>query len=291
MKIAFGIIVFESPWVLKQLLETIYPFAYQILIAEGPVEFWKRQGRSNLSKEVKDILHTFPDPQFKITIVHGSWPEKDQQSQSYMRHIKDDVDYLWQTDADELYIPEDINTLTNILEKREYSTVGIRSSTFFGGFDHTLNGFEIAKDQFIRIHRVYPGSTWEGHRPPKMIHKSNVPIQHLDSENLFSLTGITIKHYSYCWPEQVKRKIFYYKEALTTFKVIPDYFNSVWIPWVKNKDTRSTIEATYLGVHEWLPQYRGPCFPVPFVGKHPPTIERDLELLTQRLKNELISNQ
>ena len=45
MKIAFGMIVFESDYVLKQCLEQIYPFASQILIAEGPVEYWQQKGR------------------------------------------------------------------------------------------------------------------------------------------------------------------------------------------------------------------------------------------------------
>ena len=48
MKIAFGMIVFEGDYVLKECLEQVYPFASQILIAEGPVSYWQRQGRTTL---------------------------------------------------------------------------------------------------------------------------------------------------------------------------------------------------------------------------------------------------
>ena len=44
MKIAFGIIVFNGNYVLKETLESIYPYANQILIAEGPVQFWQDEG-------------------------------------------------------------------------------------------------------------------------------------------------------------------------------------------------------------------------------------------------------
>ena len=45
IKIAFGMIVFEGDYVLKQCLEQVYPFATQILISEGPVEYWQSKGK------------------------------------------------------------------------------------------------------------------------------------------------------------------------------------------------------------------------------------------------------
>ncbi len=51
MKIAFGMIVFEGDYVLKECLECVYPFADQILIAEGPVRFWQEQGKTTSEDE------------------------------------------------------------------------------------------------------------------------------------------------------------------------------------------------------------------------------------------------
>ena len=66
IKIAFGMIVFEGDYVLKQCLEQVYPFASQILIAEGPVSFWQKQGRTTSTDETNKILDEFPDPENKI---------------------------------------------------------------------------------------------------------------------------------------------------------------------------------------------------------------------------------
>ena len=69
MKIAFGMIVFEGDYVLQQCLEQVYPFAEQILIAEGPVSYWQRQGRTTSLDDTNKILDEFPDPDNKIKIV------------------------------------------------------------------------------------------------------------------------------------------------------------------------------------------------------------------------------
>ena len=44
MKIAFGMIVFNGDFVIKECLESVYPYANQILIAEGPVIYWQNEG-------------------------------------------------------------------------------------------------------------------------------------------------------------------------------------------------------------------------------------------------------
>ena len=79
MKIAFGMIVFEGDYVLKECLEQVYPYADQILISEGPVEYWQRQGRTTSLDKTNDILNNFSDPLNKIKIIHGQFKEKDDQ--------------------------------------------------------------------------------------------------------------------------------------------------------------------------------------------------------------------
>ena len=77
MKIAFAMIVFEGDFVLHQCLKQIYPFASQILIAEGPVKYWQDQGRTTSTDSTNSILETFPDPANKITVTHGQYAGKD----------------------------------------------------------------------------------------------------------------------------------------------------------------------------------------------------------------------
>ena len=49
-------IVFEGDYVLQECLEQVYPYAEQILIAEGPVEYWQRRGRTTSTDRTNEIL-------------------------------------------------------------------------------------------------------------------------------------------------------------------------------------------------------------------------------------------
>ena len=77
MKIAFGMIVFNGGFVLEECLKSVYPFAHQILIAEGPVGYWQSQGFTtstdetneiyNLSQTQKERLQLFVDSTLRRT--------------------------------------------------------------------------------------------------------------------------------------------------------------------------------------------------------------------------------
>lgn len=289
LKIAFGMIVLNGDYVLKQCLEVIYPFASQILIAEGPVTFWKNKGLTTSTDKTNSILDSFPDPEKKISIVHGQYSEKDEQCQAYMKMMKPDTDYLWMVDSDELYKAQDIKLVTNLLIKEKYTSVGVRSCSFYGPFERYLTGFEEQQDQFLRIFKVYPGSYWKTHRPPTMAHvqQNILTHKHLDSETLYSLYGVRMYHYSYVFPRQIKSKMEYY-QSLAAGKFIDNYFDDVYSPWVVGDDhKKKEIENKYTGVHEYRPEYRGPSFTAPFIGEHPDPIKRDMDLLMQEWKRQL----
>jgi len=290
MKIAFGMIVFEGDYVLRECLEQAYPFATQILIAEGPVRYWQQRGRTTSTDRTNEILKNFPDPENKIKIVHGQFAEKDEQCNAYIKHLRDDIDYLWNLDSDELYRAEDIQRIIQFLEKEKPTSVGVRSKSFYGGFDHYLTGFELKKDNFLRIFRYSAGSEWLTHRPPTIRYpsQSNIARKHVDSEELFRQTGAEMYHYSYVFPNQVKNKVEYYKAKVSQHKCIDDYYNTIYFPWMHADELeRYQIERKYLGVHEFKPEYRGDCFTAEFEGRHPESIEKNLENLKARIKKEL----
>ena len=291
LKIAFGMIVFEGDYVLRQCLEQVYPFASQILIAEGPVKYWQDKGRTTSTDSTNKILEEFPDPDNKITIVHGQFAEKDEQCRAYMPHMKDDIDYIWNLDSDEVYKTEDIETIISLLESEKYTSVGVKSCSFYGGFNHYMTGFEEERDQFLRIFKVYPGATWKTHRPPTIIAPDGVetlPEKHLDSDSLFEKYGIRMYHYSYVFPKQVKNKIEYYKAKVSQDRCIDDYFNTVYLPWTLGEaDERIRIETKHNGVHEFIPSVRSNCFTAEFTLEHPEAIENSLEELEDRMFDEL----
>ena len=287
MKIAFGMIVFEGDYVLKQCLEQVYPFAEQILISEGPVSYWQRQGRTTSLDDTNKILDEFPDPDNKIKIVHGQFNEKDDQCRAYMQNIKDDIDYIWNLDSDEIYTTKDLEKIIQFLDVEKPTSVGVRSCSFYGGFDHYLTGFELNRDNFLRIFKYEPGSTWLTHRPPTIQYPQNLNVvkKHVDSDTLFSKLGVQMYHYSYTFPDQVYKKVNYYKDSVSRDNCIDDYFNRVYLPWVNGDRVR--VEEQFLGVHEFKPYSRGECFTSPFILSHPESIINDMEELKNKFKKQL----
>lgn len=290
MKIVFGMIVFNSDFVLKQCLESVYPYASQILVAEGPVKYWQERGFTTSTDRTNDILHSFPDPYNKIKITHGQYAEKDEQCQSYMKFLQDDNDYMWNLDADEVYKQSDLNKLVSLLEEGRYTSVGFRFRSFFGGFKHYLTGFE-EKHQAYRVLKLYPGSQWARHRnPPKLKHAEGVevwPEKHLDYTTTAAL-GMRIYHYSYVFPRQVFEKVSYYKAAVSKDNCIDNYFKKIYLPWVQGDDEkRARIENRFDGVHEFVQSYRGSCRTREFKDIHPLAIQRDLPLLQEEFNRQL----
>lgn len=290
MKIAFGMIVFEGDYVLKECLEQVYPFAEQILISEGPVSYWQRQGRTTSLDGTNEILDNFPDPDNKIKIIHGQFSEKDEQCRAYMNHIKDNIDYIWNLDSDEIYKTEDLKKIIKFLEEENPTSVGIRSCSFYGGFNHFLTGFELNRDNFLRIFKYTKGSTWLTHRPPTIKYpvESNIVKKHIDSDTLYYKLGVQMYHYSYVFPDQVFKKINYYKDSVSKQNCIDDYFEKVYLPWVKGNDIeKKVVEKKYMGVHEFKPQIRGDCYTQNFVYDHPESINKNMFFLLEKFKKQL----
>ena len=95
-------------------------------------------------------------------------------------------------------------------------------------------------------------------------------------------------HYSYVFPEQVRKKIDYYKAKVSRDNCIDDYFNKVYLPWVNGDENQKLkIESNYIGVHEFKPHVRGECYTKKFEGTHPESIINSYELLNQRFEKEL----
>jgi len=287
MNIAFGMIVFEGDYVLQECLESVYPFASQILISEGPVRYWQDEGRTTSTDRTNEILDNFPDPDNKITIVHGQFEEKDEECRAYMPYLREDTDYIWNLDSDEIYKPEDIQKIIHLLDTEKYTSVGVRSCSFYGGFEDYIGGFELKKDNFLRIFKVYPGATWKTHRPPTIIAPKKVktlPDKHLDSDTLWEKYGVQMYHYSYVFPSQVKNKIAYYRAKVSRQNCHPNYYEEIYLPWMMGD---KSVERVWLGVHEFVPNMRGESFTIKFKGEHPLPIKNKIEILKQRIKDEI----
>ena len=100
------------------------------------------------------------------------------------------------------------------------------------------------------------------------------------------MTNVLMYHYSYVFPTQVARKVGYYKDSVSKQNCIDNYFENVYLPWVKgDESTRIEIENMFNGVHEFKPRVRGECRTGRFTGSHPESI--DPEKIKQRINKEL----
>lgn len=288
MKITFGIIVFNGQFFLRQVLESIYPFAHAICIAEGPVSFWEKAGHHTSSDKTNDIIDNFPDPENKIFITHGQYLEKDQQCQAWFKMVPHDTDYIICNDADEIHSPENLENLIRFLERASPTSVGFKSDSFFGGFERIIGGFE-RDHSFKRVLKYLPGSHYRTHRQPTLcLNDADIAGNDITGNQLYNDTGITMWHGSYVSARQVFDKINYYEKAvIATGQCIPSYFEDVWLRWVNIPEQREEIEKRWNGVQEFIPAVRGECFTIPYTGAHPPVIQKYLPELIQQFDDEV----
>jgi hypothetical protein len=289
MKITFGLIVFNAEFFLKEVLESIYPYAHKICIAEGPVTWWQQQGYMHSSDRTNIILSTFPDPDKKLSIVHSRYAEKDDQCRAWFGMVPPDTDYVWCVDADEIHA--DIPRVIDFLKKEQPTSVGFKSNSFFGGFDHIIGGFE-QEHSFKRILKYEKGCTYRTHRQPTLsVNGKDIAGKDITGLDLYNRTGIEMHHYSYVSPRMVFEKIKYYEGAvISKGQCIENYFTEVWLKWVLgDAATRQAIEEKYRGVQEFKPTARGDCFTVPFTGKHPQVIRKALPELKEKFEKQLMS--
>ena len=197
-----------------------------------------------------DIIKNFPDPDKKIKVINGVWNEKDDQANAYCKYISPDTDYLWNLDSDEVYKTTDLIKIIDYLRSKNPSSVGIRSCSFFGGFNNYLTGFELKKDNFLRIFKYTDGATWLTHRPPtlKHVNPSTQQANHVDSDRLYSDTGAQMYHYSYVFPSQVYKKVNYYQNIVSKERCIDDYFHKVYLNWVLGTQTQKGKWSKFLTV-------------------------------------------
>jgi len=280
MKVTFVLIVFNSDHVLEPCLRSVLPFG-DVVAAEGPVEFWQRQGFTHSTDMTNAILS-----QYNIPTVHGKWDEKTEEANAAITLVPPDTDFVWCVDADEIWKAKDLDVIFDILSTDKFDSISFKATSFYGGFDRYMTGFE-ENFEVHRIQRYYPGARFATHRPPTINAPDGHPWRkhaHLGHNDTDSL-GLRFYHYSYVFPSQMKAKAEYYASMGGT---IPNYYNKVYLPWVLgDSEEKHRIETIYNGVHNWTVDRRGACKTAQFNGEHPDEIARVMPDLIARFDDEL----
>ena len=270
-RIAFGVIVLNGEPFTRYTLRSIYPFAHEIIVAEGAApaarnvatpDGHSRDGTLEALRQFKAV----EDPEDKVIIVtaedeghpDGFWPgEKDEQSRAYARRATGD--YIWQVDIDEFYRPEDMEQVLAML--RADPSIGgmsFEQITFWGGLDYLVDGWYLRRwaTDIHRLFRWRPGHAYATHRPPTVLDATGRDLRDghwLDARTTGSL-GIRLYHYSLLLPKQVVEKCDYYGNAT----------------WARRGEAVEWANEAYLALHRpyrvhnvyeypsWLERYSGP---------------------------------
>lgn len=224
VRITFGMIVLNGEPFVTYNLRALYPFAHQIIVVEGAAPASKAVATpdGHSSDGTLNALRRFKaeeDHDGKLTIVtaedegqpNGYWREKDEMSRAYA--LRATGNYLWQIDADEFYLPRDMQLVTDMLARdRDIKAVSFPMRTFWGSPGFIVNSFFLEK--FI-AHRVFAwgrGYRYTAHRPPTVVDDQSQDLRTMKSltADLMRQKGIYLFHYELLFPKQVIEKCQYY---------------------------------------------------------------------------------
>ena len=229
-RITFGVIVLNGEPFTRYMLRSLYPFAHEIIVAEGAapaaVNIATPDGhsRDGTLEELRRFIAE-EDPEGKVTLVtaedeghpSGFWPgEKDEQSRAYASRATGD--YLWQVDIDEFYRAEDMERVIGMLrDDPSITAMTFKQLTFWGGLDYIADGWYLRRGAtyYHRLFRWGPGYSYTTHRPPTVFDPEGRDLRSqrwIRGEELAAL-GIYLYHYSLLLPKQVIEKCDYYGNA------------------------------------------------------------------------------
>jgi ADP-heptose:LPS heptosyltransferase/glycosyltransferase involved in cell wall biosynthesis/predicted O-methyltransferase YrrM len=270
----FVMIVLNGMPFIEYSLKSIYEFAHEVIIVEGAVE--KCMFAANLDGSSTDgtveFIKSFPDPQNKIRLIQGKWPEKCEMQNVALRHVTGD--YVWLIDSDEVYKAEHLDRIKKALvENPSITQVNFIPDNFWKGLDHIFVSprfFEPAY-HYRRLFKYVRGAVFTSHRPPTMTWSG----QQCTTEQMHLLDGQTTRkmgvvpfHYSYVLDKQVWQKIELYHryDWGRDWNIdLLEWYKECFLKWTP--ENKKQIEARY-------PVWTGDrnSYTEPFEGTHPQAI-------------------
>jgi glycosyltransferase involved in cell wall biosynthesis len=223
------------------------------------------RGRSNdgTSSYLDEIAAASPD---KITLyrkpIDAFWDGKKEMVAAPLSNI-DERCLLWQVDADELWLPEQIATVRRLFHEQPRRTAAYYWCDYFVGPNAIIstryNYGQNPEREWLRTWRYQPGAHWRAHEPPTLVAAADdgrdidlgsaLPFNHDEMEAV----GVKFQHFAYATQGQLEFKERYngYKGAVDRWRrllqelrasvLLRDYF-----PWVSDDTMVDT--APHCGV-------------------------------------------
>lgn len=183
------------------------------------------------------------------------FPTKVEQQNAAIARVDPDTDYLFFFDVDEFMpLGDDYLSIMGLITYNQPDIIEFQMNQFWKDDNYIgYGGDGWAYDAWSpRIYRYEPGMKITSHRPPV------INYQHINPITMWQ--GVKINHYSYVYPEQVRRKLLYYNLIYPEFDYM-EWFKNVYLAWTP--ENRIELEQTR-SIH---PSCEGAKSKL-FIGKH-----------------------
>jgi len=275
VKISFITIVLNGMPFLEYSLKAIYPFAHEVIIVEGAVSAARFAANPDGSSKdgTVEFIKKFPDPDRKIKLIQGLWPEKVDMQDTALRYVTGD--YIWLVDSDEVYKRDHILRIKQFLrDNPDVTQINFIPYNFWKGLDYIFvsSVFELPSMHYRRIFRFRKDARFISHRPPTLLYTSSgVTADRLKVVDGFQTRrmGLEMFHYSYVLKEQVYQKIQLYSRygwGNIWGVDLRRWYNECFLKWTP--ENRREIEKEW-GV--WTGDKLS--YTVKFEGTHPEVME------------------
>jgi glycosyltransferase involved in cell wall biosynthesis len=198
------------------------------------------RGRSNdgTSDYLDELARRFPE---NISIYRRPldefWEDKIEMVNAPLANIEEEC-LLWQIDADELWMPDQIHAIHNLFTRNPDRTSAYYWCWYFIGPDKIVstrhNYSQNPKQEWLRTWRYAPGMVWAAHAPPRLIsmgrddQKIDIaginPFTHGETEQ----AGAIFQHFAYTTEAQLafKESYYGYKGAPARWRSLQDHRGS-----------------------------------------------------------------
>ncbi|MHA2363888.1 MAG: glycosyltransferase [Candidatus Hodarchaeales archaeon] len=227
-KITFGILAYNCADYIEYAIKSIYNLAHHIIIIEGSVEGYGNTSTSN--DDTNKIINKLQcdDPYKKILIIKndGKWKDKIEMQNAIAEHV--DGDFYIKMDADEIWKPETVMAVINIMiNNPNIMTIRMPFLHFWTSFDVVAE--DAGGKWGTKHHRVWRWKKSYKHRK-SFNHfidtkNDNKPVVSPYVEEMI-YTGDSIYHFGYCREKKyIQEKLNYYRNRGIEKIVIDTYSN------------------------------------------------------------------
>jgi glycosyltransferase involved in cell wall biosynthesis/ADP-heptose:LPS heptosyltransferase len=251
-RFSFVMIVLNGMPFIEYSLKSVYEFAHEIIIVEGAVQkcmFAANPDGSSTDGTV-EFIESFPDPQNKIKLIQGKWPEKCEMQDEALKYVEGD--YVWLIDSDEVYKTEDLERVKTLVRSDPSITqVNFNGDNFWKGLDYIFVSpkFFESGAHWRRVFKFVRGATFTIHRPPTMVWPGSeltTEQMHLVDGHKTRGMGIIPCHYSYVLDKQVRQKIELYSRygwGKDWNIDLREWYNECFLKWTP--ENRQEIDSKY----------------------------------------------